>query len=298
MNKQAFLQGVTDSLKTKFSDPAFTHRVAIPTMNRVFSHNTASTLLGAGLGVGGGLLGTALQSNQRPKKWGRNALLGGILGAGAGGAASLLAPEASKAVTHHLIRQPAGRVITNLVDPYNYQEDKFKRVSETPLPKLLRAVTDDQPLYLNPMAGKSSPSFDSTGYSLREPLYRKIFGLPNRSKNFSTLYAENPDGSVRFNQSHPLGSSLLDSIASQGPVAQQGADSIGAPIGTTTVHTNPALGHYLRKIVDTDQYQYDDTWDFALNPHEALDSRAHWLRYLLDNLTQPVRITGRTSAIQ
>ncbi len=286
IDKPAFFKGISDTVAGKFSDPKFTHEVAIPLLDKVFSHNTATTLAGAGLGAGAGLLGTALSDDQKPKRWLRNALLGGVAGAGAGGAASVLAPEMSKAVTDRFVRQPIGKVITNWVDPYNYKEDKLKTILNTPPRELLRSLIKDKPVYLNPGAGSSSESFDQTGYSAREPIYRKGFSLPNRSAAFENLYVDNFDGSIGFNKGHSLGRSILDSIA------RQGEKEWSAPINSTSIEDNPVMGHYTRKILGNNAFAYNDTWDFDLHSNESLDSKENWARYFLNNISKPISMQG------
>ncbi len=83
MTKEA---GVVDDLLAKVKG------MSNPLANFDISNPAHAAMLGGGVGVGGGLLATII-SKRKKKRWLRNMLMGGALGAGVGGAGSYMAKK-------------------------------------------------------------------------------------------------------------------------------------------------------------------------------------------------------------
>lgn len=83
MTKEA---GIVEDLLAKLKN------MGNPLANFDISNPAHAAMLGGGIGVGGGLLAT-IMSKRKKKRWLRNMLMGGALGAGIGGAGSYMAKE-------------------------------------------------------------------------------------------------------------------------------------------------------------------------------------------------------------
>ena len=289
MNKNAFLNGITEELKTNLKDPTFTHQKAIPFLDKVFSHNTGMTLAGGALGAGVGAL-IPSEDKKGNKHRLRNALIGGAAGAGLGLGTSFAAPDTSKAINEEmvkdLIRKPIGRVVTNTIDPFDYNAvenakgqtltNRFKAIIHD---KSLNAVPSDRPSTFD------KPGYpDANGYSERDPIFRAAFSLPSRTPKFDHLFNKDKN-TWSFNPNDPSGAEHLARIGGVDEGENPGEYYLASGY-------DGIMGRYLKKTVDPKTTMYDDTWDFNLHPDESLGTLTNIQRYLMNKIINPIRTTG------
>lgn len=302
MDKQAFLDGLMEAVNAKFSDPKFTHEKAIPALDRIFSHNTLSSILGGAGGTAAGLAGTALQSPDKSgkKHWLRNAALGGLTGAGVGYGASKLVPTVSQELTRTLVQRPIGRVMTNTYEPRAYVNNLgVKKLKDYP-----GLVKDDQ-VQLGPviketlkagLTDKPAPWLrDDVPYENRMMLYRKSFGLPERdvdqySRRFIkeipgkpndwTVNTDTPEGKKYFSQLFPEGdrTRLLKQLQNHDTGSELGYDL--ELLGAYNTFAKKGPGGAVNVSMN-------DPWDFDIKPNEALNKPVNWARYFLNNTITP-----------
>ena len=170
----------------------------------------------------------------------------------------------------HALKKGVGRIATNIKRPKDYslssilEDAGYYNPDETlsgqgrlaTIGKMAKAVITDRPTYTKPMmdTGTGGPSTESL--LMREPLYRKQFGLKPRSleelapkgslegtkwENFTdaNVYITNPDGTLRFNPESKIGQKALEAIADPVRVVGRHDHTYG-----TSYH--PALGNYAR----------------------------------------------------
>ena len=175
--------------------------------------------------------------------------------------------------------QVAGRVATNIRQPWGYGETRRKiayninqygghRKSVLGKAKTVaRSILKDEPLYgamdtrkKDLVEAYQSQVFPERAASdAREFLYRKAFGLkPRAGKN---IFIENPDGTFSFNPKSVRGKKLLKEVGEK---------------ASPTDHS--VMGGYARKVGRSHltspkptfhgQVDYEDVWDFKMHPSE------------------------------
>lgn len=231
VGKNAFLENARDEVVNFFKSPRNTHEKIIPTLDRVFSHNTTAGLLGGALGAGGGLLRAANtpKDSKGNRPWLRNAAIGGGIGVGGGLLGSVAFPEASKRINEELvkkfIRQPVGRVMTNIVEPRGYEhlsDASFKqRGYTTPegsidrkriFKDVVKSTVNDTPApWIDRQ--KPGPATAEIDDVQRSAIYRKSFDLPIRPVDQHSLDYYVPEDSPaarpldNYSPNLPLGKS-------------------------------------------------------------------------------------------
>jgi hypothetical protein len=185
--------------------------------------------------------------------------------------------------------QAAGRVATNIREPYGYGVGRGEISSFLPQKNKLRAIvksiSEDKPIYFQ---NKKFGDVTKASSDAREFLYRRMFGLePRRGKN---IFIENPDGTLSFNPASRRGRELLNEVISD----------------KNRFHS--VMARYDRTPIDDATVQYEDIWDFKLNPGEIDDllfGKGHFhnrrsegikqaaLRTTMDLLTTPQHIKGK-----
>jgi hypothetical protein len=235
-------------------------------LDSVFSHNTTAMLGGAGIGAGIGAL-----ANKKDRKGG--ALMGAGIGGAAGLGGSMAAPETSKQVNEflvkHLLRKPAGRVLTNVLPPIGYDQkgDLENTLKDSSPMDILKSIWKDKPVYEEDMLQHK--------YDDRDVPYRKAFDLPGRYG--LDVYKPNPDGSMEFNKDSKRG--LMDLLEVLDPRRKQ----------------HSVLKGYERNFNQDDSVDYKDVWDWKLdpsNPKERLDNPQNIMRYFINRIANPAVIKG------
>jgi len=190
--------------------------------------------------------------------------------------------------------QAAGRVATNIREPYGYGIGRGEISNFLPQKNKLRAIVksiaEDKPVYgtRNKTPSRYPYAHTKASDDAREFLYRRMFKLePRRGKN---IFIENPDGTLSFNPASRRGRELLNEVISD----------------KNRFHS--VMAKYDRTLIDDATVQYEDIWDFKLNPgelQELLFGKGHFhnrrsegvkqvaLRTIMDLLTTPQHIKGK-----
>jgi len=156
--------------------------------------------------------------------------------------------------------QAFGRVATNIREPWGYGGSiksitKHLRDKSTigKAKKLAKSVIKDEPIYPRGLPknligwGMSDREYLAAS-DAREFLYRKMFGLkPRRGKN---IFKENKDGTLSFNPKSARAQLLIDDVI----------------YNEYTPHK--VMGQYSRKELGKGKVQYEDIWDFKMNPSD------------------------------
>tara|TARA_R110000824_G_scaffold10450_2_gene46155 strand:- start:205 stop:1728 length:1524 start_codon:yes stop_codon:yes gene_type:complete len=166
----------------------------------------------------------------------------------------------------HLLKKGVGRIATNIKRPKNYAMQDIlrdaghygdwssKKGKLQALGKMVKAVATDKPTYGIPMVRDKNVS----QLLMREPLYRKQFGLRPRSLEElvpkgslkgtkwddyvdANVYITNPDGTLRFNPESEMGQAALQEIADP-----RWTTSAGGRDQTYGTALHRALGEYAR----------------------------------------------------
>ena len=165
----------------------------------------------------------------------------------------------------HALQKGIGRIATNIKRPKNYAmsdilkdagyNNAWKTAEQGKLKtlgKMVKAVVTDKPTYGQRMVREANVS----QLLMREPLYRKQFGLRPRSLEElvpkgslkgtkwddyvdANVYITNPDGTLRFNPESEMGQAALQEIADPHRSLLPGDQAYG-----TAIHR--ALGEYAR----------------------------------------------------
>ena len=151
--------------------------------------------------------------------------------------------------------QAFGRVATNIREPWGYGGNinsitRYLGDKSTigKAKKLAKSVIKDEPIYsyINIPHYQSDRLYLAASHA-REFLYRKMFGLkPRRGKN---IFKENKDGTLSFNPKSARAQLLLDDV-----------------INDQSQHK--VMGGYSRKELGKGKVQYEDIWDFKMNPSD------------------------------
>jgi len=190
--------------------------------------------------------------------------------------------------------QAFGRVATNIREPYGYGIGRGEISNFLPQKNKLRAIVksiaEDKPVYgtRNKTPSRYPYAHTKASDDAREFLYRRMFKLePRRGKN---IFIENPDGTLSFNPASRRGRELLNEVISD----------------KNRFHS--VMAKYDRTLIDDVTVQYEDIWDFKLNPgelQELLFGKGHFhnrrsegvkqvaLRTIMDLLTTPQHIKGK-----
>jgi hypothetical protein len=155
--------------------------------------------------------------------------------------------------------QAFGRVATNIREPWGYGGNiksitKHLRDKSTigKAKKLAKSVIKDEPIYprgVPRFIGVDKDRINLAASDAREFLYRKMFGLkPRRGKN---IFKENKDGTLSFNPKSARAQLLLDDVF---------YNDYG--------NFHKVMGGYSRKELGKGKVQYEDIWDFKMNPSD------------------------------
>lgn len=237
------------------------------TLDKIFTHNTTASLLGAGAGAGIG----AIADKKHP--W-RGAGIGAASGAVAGMGASKAFPhqsqELNEGLVKHLLRQPAGRVLTNVISPVGYdQTNQLKDLAKKhSLSDVIKSIWNDKPIYEKDML--------QNHYESREVPYRKAFDLePRYGKD---IYTTNSDKSISFNKRNPDGlNELLEVVLNP---------------DSTHHHT---MKQYYREDMPDGGVKYKDVWDWNFKPGARITHPQDVMRYFINRIANPQTIQGEVS---
>ena len=165
--------------------------------------------------------------------------------------------------------QAFGRVVTNIREPWGYGGNIHaitKHLGDKSTigkaKRLAKSVIKDKPIYPYgaPIGKKIKiPHFNidrgfQAASDAREFLYRKMFGLkPRRGKN---IFKENKDGTLSFNPKSARAQLLLDDVIYDQNIFLKG------------VGQHKVMGGYSRKELGKGKVQYEDIWDFKMNPSD------------------------------
>lgn len=265
---------VSDTIKKLF-EPAGTHKYVIPALDSILSHHTTAGLLGSGLGgLVGGIAGTKGKKNKA-------ALTGALAGGGLGLAGSFAAPETSKqlnnALISKLVRQPLGLVATNLVDPMGYYKEGPGGTADRPDPRVTRIKSLSKPDIIHSIVNDTSRVDHGSGLNgIRDPIYRMSFDLPPRGPHSDMFVRDVSTNDLHFNPLSESGKKMIDAMGHS----------------YDTSRWNDVLGNYATTKIKGKGVSYSDLWDFDLSPNEGLNTKANWIRYLVDRILNKQRVSG------
>jgi hypothetical protein len=223
--------------------------------------------------------------------------LGGAGGAGAGAAVGRYGPRAAQ--------RTLGRIITSSMDPYTYDTKMHAANLKTGdgfgPPKSVRDILDgiwhDKPLS---DASTSDPGrlaafrdyFDLKRFAGTEDHFKTIKPLPNGGR----MVELNPNVPSALKEIQEVDTKRLNSVLSSNAleVDANGASRYAAArhmqAGKPTLMTAGAMANFHVKP----DGNWEDEWDFALHPHEKIDSIKNLLRSLITPFGTPTTIVGKT----
>ena len=285
-------------------------------------NTTAGSLLGGVPGAGvGGLVGASSErgnaSNEKvetsPGKWRdrtlserfdpmiRKALigagLGGVGGAGAGAAVGRYGPRTAQ--------RTLGRIITSSMDPYTYDTkmhaENLKTGDGFGPPKSARDILSG--IWHNKPLSDSSTSdpgrlaafrdyFDLKRFDGTEDHFKTIKPLPNGGR----MVELNPEVASARKEIDEVDTKRLNSVMSSNALevdthgVSHYAPARHMQAGKPTLMTAGAMANFHVKP----DGNWEDEWDFALHPHEKIDSIKNLLRSLVTPFGTPTTIVGKT----
>lgn len=262
-------------LKLK-NNPALEQRVrSALSYNLVDPRNrNSNTLAASAVGmIPGAVAGTAV-SDETGAGAGGGALGGALMGAAGG----RYGPRG--------IQLGLGRILTNIMKPVSYQAGSHDYLKTQKLSDMVRAVMHDKPIHA------AAP--EAAG---RHALFRDYFGM-DRNANSSTYFkdiATGADGrkTTTLNPAHKGAKAIDDEVSSQRRASlytstkDQGRKM---KLGEQTLTTAGPMGNF---HIAPDG-KWEDTWDFALHPHERIDSAKNLMRELVTPFGQPTTVVGKT----
>lgn len=192
-----------------------------------------------------------------------------------------------------LLSKGTGRVVTNLIEPFNYDLDKqLAFLKKQKLKNLIKAVYKDTPIYEGSETNRMLANLNIAPkgpYSPREVPYRKMFGLkPRAFKDFFVEDAGSP-GVLRYSRTNPAAKRELRNIEG---VLNTKKRVDGLPGGKFTLKNTGSTGG---SISIDDAGNLTDRWDFAVNSADELKKRDPWIRGLLEMMSNPYTLKDRAN---
>ena len=170
----------------------------------------------------------------------------------------------------HAAQRGIGRILTNVLDPYDYSgapAKMLRSIKADPL-GVIKSIAKDKPYYHPAMSGTDDLS------TVRELPHRAMFGMKPRAGK--DTYTQKGDNLFSFS----------DSVSGK---AMQ--DELINPI-VPGYHTG-VLGKYHRTDLPDGSVGYSDVWDVDLERGEKpWGSTSNALRWALSKFTNPVTIEG------
>jgi len=237
--------------------------------NLVDPKNQLKNVLGLG-GVGAATgAGIGLTNDNATLK---SVLTDAGIGAGVGGIGGKFLPRA--------LQKGIGRVMTNLMDPIDYTvEAHTQKLKGKSFKELVNAVVKDKPI-TGEMIGEAKG---------RSHHFRKFFGLeplPGTSEYFTP---GSKPGEFMMNPHNADAAVDLATIEGKRIEPFRGKPQFEATNKPQFMET----GHMGGFHVNPDG-SYQDTWDFALHPHEKIDSLKNLFRAMVTPFGNPVKTVGKT----
>ena len=256
-------------------------------------------LIGSGAGgLSGGLAGavTGLPGSYADEK-NFSALqdhaAGGALGALVGAATGALGGRAAGRHGPRLLQKSVGRVLTNVMDPHNYDPLIHKS-------QLKDTWAEHGPVGIAKAIWNDKPLIDLSETPGRAGLFRDFSGMPLRdgSKTFFNQLGRTADNGKLLTHN-------LDDVAAMKEINQVAKDrvatllpDIGSPprpgrqmeAGKRNLQTSESMANF---HVQPDG-KWEDVWDFSLHPGEKIDSVERLLRAMVTPLGTPSKVVGKT----
>lgn len=278
-------------IKDWLDKPENAHQKLIPILDELFSHHTTAGLLGAGAGGLTGYLATSKGGRNKKEKIRarqkslKNALLGGFAGFGAGELGSNIFPAQSAALNEflvkNLIRRPTGRIFTNVVEPFGY-ENSGKSLAELrkDFPSLLKAVIKDEPVW--DIQKKHDPGYLEQ-LAARQPLMRDMFDLPLRG-NVDAFTKIGPHR-FKINPKTEAGKKMMEGFVNPDTIPHDYLTATGSR-GVMPQPYHPDLGGFHETTLPGGGIKAQDLWDFGIDPWEGMGKSTNWVRYLINRMTK------------
>lgn len=245
-------------------------------------------------GAGGALTGAVTGAPGGDGGWADHAS-GAAVGALTGG----LAGRAGGRYLPRAAQKGVGRVLTNLMDPVSYNDaHHFEALKSYSVKEMLRSVLTDTPISkTRAPSGVPLPN-EWQKDAPRSAMFRDYFNLPRRAGTRSVFTQIGVDDSggkiVKHNPSTAAGREELRGVEEEivRSVSRRGEGSRHMQKDKPTLVNTGAMANF---HVQPDG-SWEDTWDFARNGNEKIDSVANLLRALVTPFGTPSTIVGKTLA--
>lgn len=243
-------------------------------------------------GAIGGATGLATGAHGGEGGW-VDHLTGGAVGAATGA----LGGRSAARHLPRLAQKGIGRVLTNLMDPVSYNDEAHaSALKGYSIKEMLRAVVTDTPISkIRPPEGVPFPK-EWQKDKPRDAMFRDYFGMDRRKGSVTTFQqlGVGPDGGkiVKHNPATHSGREELAGVedAIVRSVSRRGEGARHMQKDKPTLVNTGAMANFHVNPDGT----WQDTWDFARNGGEKIDSVPNLLRALVTPFGTPSTIVGKT----